>query len=31
MHPRKFSSVTLPYAKVNRKKLNNIRFSEALS
>ena len=31
MHPRKFSSVTLPYAKVNKKKLNNIQFNVALS
>ena len=30
-HPCKFSSMTLPYAKVNKKKLNNIQFNEALS
>ena len=27
--PRKFTSVTLPYAKVNKNKLNNIQFNEA--
>ena len=31
MHPCKLNSVTLLYAKVNKKKLNNIQFNEALS